>query len=63
MEGTVTVIQSKHECLQMLAPVQAGDFLREEGLQVNSGLLRGGGKGDKMCRHEQQHNKRNKDCV
>lgn len=63
MEGTVTVIQSKHECLQMLAPVQAGDFLREEGLQVNSGLLRGGGKGEKMCRHEQQQNKRNKDCV
>ena len=56
------VIQSKHECLQMLAPAQTGDFLGEEALQVNSGFFRGG-KAEKMCRHEQQQNKRNKDCV
>ena len=57
------VIQIKHVCLQMLAPAQTGDFLGEEALQVNGGLFRGGGKGEKMCRHEEQQNKRNKDCV
>lgn len=55
--------KSKRECLQMLAPAQTGDFLGEEALQVNGGLFRGGGKGEKMCRHERQQNKRNKDCV
>lgn len=47
----------------MLAPAGTGDFLRGRGITGEQQAFRGGGEGEKLCRHEQQQNKRKKDCV